>query len=147
MSKKSGAKDIVSTLEDLFAKVPSLPEQARVILFKITPWLALVFGGLGVLGSLIAIGVMTAIIPLAAMNGSYQAVGGSVIMPILSLISSGLVLAAAPGLFKKKYSGWILLFWSEVVGVVESVIFISIGGVLGALIGFYLLFQIKSYYK
>ena len=139
---------IIKSLEDVFAKAPHLPANVREILVKIAPWIALVFGILGVLAGLGAVGVS----PVAAFGG----VGNSVyvlISGVLTIIASVLMLMAFPKLQKHLYGGWRLLFWSEVVSVVSSLIGIAVapgsivGAVIGALIGFYILYEIKSYYK
>ncbi|PIZ97017.1 MAG: hypothetical protein COX79_03875 [Candidatus Levybacteria bacterium CG_4_10_14_0_2_um_filter_36_16] len=58
-----------------------------------------------------------------------------------------LLLMAFPGTKARKMSGWNLLFWSEAVSAVSAVVSMAFGGVVGAAIGFYILFQIKSHYK
>lgn len=139
-------KQIVSSMEDFFKKFPQLPANIREVLVQIAPWIALIFGILGVVAGLGAIGVS----PVAVMGG----VGNSMFLlvsGVLTIVSSVLMLMAFPKLQKHQYAGWRFLFWSEVVSVVASLLGITaasiIGAVIGALIGFYLLFQIKSYYK
>lgn len=144
MAKQS--MDLIATLEDLYKSAPSLPVNIREVLVKITPWIALIFGVLGVLGGLTAVGFS----PL----GVFAGIGSSVTLllsGILTIVASVLMLMAFPKLQKHLYAGWTLLFWSEVVSFVSSVLSLSVGSVIqaliGAAIGFYLLFQIKSYYK
>ena len=142
--------DIIGTLEDFFKKAPALPANAREGLVKITPWLALIFGILGVLGGLAGVGLLTMFSPLAIFGGAsgVASYGTGVIAAWIWLASSVLLLAAYPGTKARKMSGWNLLFWSEIINVVGSVLAGSIvGAIIGGLIGLYLLFQIKSYYK
>ena len=141
---------LVGTLEDLFKKAPALPAGGREGIVKITPWLALIFGVLGILGGISAVGIFTAFSPLAMYSGAYgmASYGSGVIAAWIWLTSSVLLLLAYPGTKSRKMSGWNMLFWSEIVNVVGSLVAGSfVSAVLGALIGFYLLFQIKSYYK
>jgi len=138
--KKS--KDLIGMLEELFAKLPNLPKGGTDVLVSIAPWLALIFGVLGVIGGLSAIGIS----PLALFGGISSSFA-VLATGIGALISSILMLMAFSGLKKRTYKGWELLFWSEVVSVVSAVLSISVGSVLGVLVGFYLLFQIKRYYK
>lgn len=141
---------LVGTLEDLFKKAPALPASARETIVNITPWIALVFGVIGVLALFSLLGLATVLSPLAMYGGAYGVAGygQSLIAGWISFGSSVLLLMAFPGTKARKMSGWNLLFWSEVVSVVSSVVSYNVtGAVLGALIGFYLLFQIKSYYK
>lgn len=143
-------KSFIDPMEDFFKKAPDIPTNGKEALVKITPWLALIFGVLGVLGGLAGIGLLTAFSPLAALGGASEVAsyGGGVVAAWVWLASSVLLLAAYPGTKARKLSGWNLLFWSEVLNIVGSLIAGSIvSAIIGGLIGFYLLFQIKSYYK
>jgi hypothetical protein len=147
---KNSVDNVVDSLEDFFKKAPALPANWREGLVKVTPWLALIFGVLGVLGALSAVGVLTAIAPLSVFSGAagVASYGGTVVAAWIWLAASVLLLAAYPGTKARKYSGWSLLFWSVVVNTLGSVVAGElVSAVLGALIGFYFLFQIKSYYK
>ncbi len=144
---KTDANQIVNTVEEWYSKLPPLPKSWTDVIVKITPWIALVFGALGVLGSIAAFGVLTVLAPFVAIGGGIGTAANGVIGSLLALVSSGLLLAAFPGTRARKMSGWRFLFWSEVVSLISAVIYFSVGGVTGALIGFYILFQIKSHYK
>lgn len=146
MAKKSG-QDLINMMQEWFDKLPPLPKNVNEVIVKITPWIAIIFGVLGILSSIALFGVTTISAPFLAMGGQTSAVGGVMITAILALISSVLMVAAFPGLNKRQMKGWTLLFYAEVVSVVSSVVMLSVGGLVGNLIGFYLLFQIKSFYK
>lgn len=136
-------KKLIQTLEEFFSKAPHLPAKWREVLVKIAPWLVLIFGILGVLGGLAALGVS----PVATFGGVNYGTK-LLIAGVFTLVSSVLMLMAFPGLKARKYQGWRLFFWSEVVSVVASIISLDlVGAVLGFLIGFYILFEIKSHYK
>lgn len=144
---QSSTTNIINTVEEWFSKLPPLPKDARDVIAKITPWIALIFGALGVLFGVLALVGSTVIAPFAMMGGGSQALGSVLITSILALVSSALLLAAFPGTKKFKLSGWNLLFWSEAVSLLSAVLAISLGGILFSLIGFYLIFQIKSHFK
>jgi hypothetical protein len=82
-----------------------------------------------------------------ALGGGFNAATGLIIATLIGLVASVLELIAFPGLLNRKMSGWTLLFWVEVLGILSAVIALSGFGVIMALIWFYFLFQIKSYYK
>ena len=129
-------EEYIKMMESWFAKFPALPANIKDVLVKIAPWLSLVFGILGVLGILGAMGI------LAPLSASVMA--GAV----LALISSVLMVMAFPGLRDRKVAGWKWSFYSQLVSVLLSVVALNfVGALIGGLIGFYLLFQIKSYYK
>ena len=134
-------------MEEWYSQLPALPRNWKDVIVQIAPWLALIFGIIGVLGSLVAVGLLTFLAPFILIGGGIGAASGGVIGAILALVASVLLLLAFPGTRARKISGWNLLFWSEVASVVSTIVALSVGGVVGALIGFYILFQIKSYYK
>lgn len=144
---KTSIDSVVDSVGNLFDKLPALPKDARDIIVKITPWIALIFGVLGILGALAGFGILTVFSPLAMMGGGAGAVGAGIISAILWLISSALLLAAFPGTRNHKAQGWNFLFYSEVVSLVANVISVSFTGIIFAVIAFYLIFQIRSYYK
>lgn len=137
---------LVKSLEEIFKKLPPLPANAVGVLVKITPWLALIFGILGVLTALAGFGILTAFAPFAVAGG-VRGYGLGFIAAIGLGVSSLMMLLAFPGLRAGKMSGWTMLFWSEVVNVVASLVGFSLGSVIGAIIAFYILFQIKPRYK
>lgn len=138
-------------LAPVFEKLPHIPENGRKVIVDISPWIALIFGALGIL-ALLGMGGMG--IGALSMMG-YGGFGLSMLVHLaIGLLSSVLLLMAYPGLKAKTKSGWNLTFYSEVVSVAGGVVGIALWGgsdivgvVIGALIGFYILFEIHSYYK
>lgn len=142
------ADEWIKTLEEWFAKLPPLPKGVQEFLVAVAPWVALIFGVLGVLFSLAATGILAVLSPLVALGGGLGAATGNVVGAVLSLAASGLLLAAFPGLKDHQVAGWKMTFWSQAVSVLGSLVALNlVGAAVSALIGFYLLFQIKSYYK
>ena len=140
---ETSVNDIIKMMEDWFAKAPALPENAKEVIVKITPIIAIVFGILGVLFSVSGMGVLTFLSPIAAMG-----VGTGFIGALFWFVASILMIASFPGTKARKISGWKMLFWSETINLAGSLASFSVlSGIIGALIGFYLLFQIKSFYK
>ncbi len=143
-------KQLVVTMEGWFSKLPALPREWKEVIVKVTPWIALIFGVFGVLGGISALGILSVFSPFAVLGGGVggaQAVGMGVLASILLLVSSALMLIAFPGTNARKEAGWNFLFWSQAVSVVSAVLSFSPVGVLLSGVGFYILFQIKSYYK
>jgi hypothetical protein len=66
---------------------------------------------------------------------------------ILAIVNFVLMIAALPGLFARRRSGWNLIFYSELLHIVTSLLSGAIiGGLFGGLIGLYILFQIRTLY-
>lgn len=146
MDKKKSSDQLQEMMEGWFKKLPALPPSAVTTIVSITPWLALIFGIIGVLGAIAAFGILSFLSPFAMLGGAAPRYGLGMISTVIWLVSSVLMLMAFPGLKSQKTGGWNLLFWSEVVGAIASIISISIGSIIGVVIAFYLLFQIKSKY-
>jgi len=134
-------------MEEWFNKLPPLPSNGREAIVKITPWVALVFGILGVLASLAGFGILTALSPFMMLGGGVNYAGTSIIQAIIGLVGAALLLLAFPGTKAGKAKGWMLLFYSEAVNILSAIIAVNLTGVIFSLVAFYLLFQIKSYYK
>lgn len=143
--------DFIDTMGEWFGKFPALPKNWREVLVKITPILALIFGILGILVGIGGLGVLTVFSPLSVLGGAagVSSYGTGFIAAIIYLLASIVLLAAYPGTKARKYSGWKLLFWSETANLLGGIIGMTsiISAIIGALIGFYILFQIRSYYK
>jgi hypothetical protein len=138
---------VVVSVENVYKKLPSLPKGVTDFIVAVTPWLAIIFGILGVLGSLAAFGLSTVASPFVAIGGGVGMATSLIIASIIGLIESVMMIVAFPSLLKKKMFGWMLLFWVEVLAVVVGLINLSLYSIIVALIWFYFVFQIKSYYK
>ncbi len=128
----------------LVKKAPvAIPDAGREWIVKFGPWIAIVLLILTLPMLLVALGIGTVLIPF---GGPGYATGFG-LATIVLIVQIGLLIAALPGLFARKMSGWQLLFYSQVVGSVVSVLTGSIvGGLLFGLIALYILFQIRPLY-
>ena len=146
----TNSTDVIETMGQWFGKFPPLPKSWRDTLARIAPILSLIFGILGVIVGIGGLGLLTATSPLAFLGGAQtmSSYGTGIISVVIYLVGSILLLASYPGLKAHKVKGWKLLFWSEAVNLVGGIVSLAIlSAIVGALIGFYLIFQIKSYYK
>lgn len=134
--------DIVKSLESAFKGLPHLPENIREVLVKIAPILSLVFGVLGILFGIASLGISPLVLLGGVKSSMMVFLSGA-----LAILSSILMLMAYPKLNKRLYSGWVYLFWSEAVSAIAALLTISLGSILGILIGLYILFEVKSHYK
>jgi hypothetical protein len=139
-------KDLIGFLDFyLVKKAPfQIPEAGREFLVKFGPWIALVLMVLTLPFLLFLLGIGTFLSPFAGVG--YAA--GFGLTAILILAQFALRAMALPGLFARKMSGWNLLFYSSLVGFVASLMSYNvIGGILGLIIGLYILFQVRSKYS
>lgn len=123
-------------------KAPALPVKGKEIIVKIAPWLSLVM-------VVLAAPVVLALVGFGGYVGRYATYGvhdGSWYW-IFAAATIILNILALPGLFKPSKSGWMFSFYAVLVGGVQNILMMNIGGlVIGLAIGFYILFQIKPYY-
>ncbi len=139
-------KDLIGFMDYYFVqKAPfQLPENAKEWIVKWGPWITIVLLVLTLPPLLFVLGFGTLLIPF---GGMLYATTFTYLTVVLA-IEIGLMIAALPGLFARKMSGWQLLFWSQMASLVFSVMHGAVvGGIFGALIGFYLLFQIRPLYS
>lgn len=133
---------VLTQAEGWFSKLPPLPKSWTDFIATIMPWVALLFGITGVIGSLRFITMPT---PFNMMGGMMGSTFG--IVSILYLVSSALLLASFAGLKAKKISGWKFLLWSEIANLISAIVIASAGAIIIAFVVFYVIFQIKHYYK
>src|SRR5260221_11010064 len=100
-------------VEEWFGKLPPISKNAREAIVNITPWIALIFGILGVLVSLGGFGVLSALSTIIALNSGFGYAAQSLVGAALGLVASIVLLMAYPGAKARKQKGWNLLFWSE----------------------------------
>jgi hypothetical protein len=138
-------KDLIGFLDFyLVRKAPfQLPDGAREFLVKYGPWISIVFMVILVPPLLVVLGIGTLFVPFGGVG--YAAGWGLGI--IVLFIQLALMVMALPGLFARKMSGWTLVFYSQLIGIVHSLLMGSlVGAILGGLIGLYILFQIRPLY-
>jgi hypothetical protein len=128
-------------LEPIFTKqLPAFPDNIKDLFVKIAPFLAIIGVVFGVLG----VGVTALLSPFAWFAGSFIYGLGMIFLLIMVILDA----LAIPGLFAKKMQGWKYMYYAQFLSVVYSLCMGSwISGILGAFIGFWILFQIKEKYS
>ena len=158
MANKNSSTDLVSILEPYFTKQApfQLPVTFRKAIVQWMPWVNVVIGLLLLPLVLAVLGLGSLAAGLATSVG--ETVGPMYWISMLVLIASiALLFITFPGLQARKLSAWKLVFWADILYFVYNVVgglgnpltLINnlIGGVVSLLIGLYVLYQIKSYYK
>lgn len=136
------------TLDLYFAKkAPAMPENVKEALVKYGPYITaiLMFMALPLILGLLGLGAVLS--PFAYLGGVRYGFGFSftTLFTLAILVLQGLAL---PALFKRQISGWRMMYYVSLLQVVENLLRFDLGGlIIGGIISFYILFQIKSYYK
>lgn len=142
---------LISTLELYFGKkAPQLPANIKEIIVKIAPYLAII-GAIVLLPALLLVlglGSMFGAMPYGAYGGAYApAYTGFGIWTLFTLIILVLHVIAIPGLFKRTSAGWNFMFYATLVSGLQNLLtFNLVGLVLGLIISFYFLFQVRPLY-
>lgn len=138
-------------LDEYFGKkAPALPQNIKEILVKIAPYLVIIGLIFTIPAILILLGLGSAVTVLAPVGGAQSVasvptmwVGILLLVPVVILEA-----IAVPGLFSRKIGAWRYVFWAQLITIVSNLVrFDIVGGIIGAIIGFYILFQVKSLYK
>jgi hypothetical protein len=146
MTPTNGApKDLIGFLDFyLVDKAPfQIPDAGREWIVKFGPWITVVLLILTLPLLLVALGLGTLFIPFGGLGYAR----GFGILTLVLIVEIGLMIAALPGLFARKISGWRLLFYSQLLSIAYSVLSGAIvGGLLFGLISLYILFQVRPLY-
>ncbi len=141
----------IETLNQYFGiKAPALPMSIKEIIVKYGPYLLII----GLIFSILAI---LALIPFilaggVVMGAAGVAAAGSMshvyISLIFGIITAVMEIVALPGLFKRTPGSWKLLFYAQLVSLLAMLVGLNIIGlIISAIVGFYILFQIKPLYN
>lgn len=152
--KNTDPKQALGQLEEtlevyLVKKAPfSIPENWKELIVQFAPYLTI----LGIIVSVPAVlGLGALVSPFTAFLGPRYALSYG-FNYVLSMIALAVVIVfealAIPGLFKREERAWRFLFYASLVNVVSG--FFGgdwVGMIVGTLISWYVLFQVKEYYR
>ena len=143
--------NFAKTLDLYYVKLPALPKGVRNFIISLMPWLVLAFGILAVLGGIGTLGSLSNASSFAVIMGTQMYVFLAIASAVISLAQGVIELMSYSPLKAGKIRGWNLLFYCLLLGVVSSAITLNINVIISSiiwtLIGYYFLYQIKSYYK
>ena len=139
-----GKSNYIDSIGDQIAKLPSLTNNAKQSIVSVLHWVVLLTGVVGLFTSLKSLGLFTFFQPYVGLTQDTQAIG--LITSTLGILSAVLFLLSIPGIKAHKASGWKLLFYGVILGIILSA-FMGVIGLLVYLLDLYILFQIRSYYN
>ena len=140
----------VTSLQGTYKSLPNLPKGVNEFIVQITPWASLILGLISLIawGLLALLSVLTS--PFLALAGPGYLVR-TLVVAVIALLQGVLWLMAFPATKAGSMAGWRMLTYVALLGLVSSVLSLSVSSIIGGLIGtaitFYFLYQIKSYYK
>lgn len=151
MANTAAPVSLEDTLNLYFGqKAPAMPENVKELLVRFAPWVTLVLLLITLPAVLIALGLGALAAPLAFLIGPGYGVSYGITYTVGMVILGVSVLLEAlslPGLFKRSRQGWRFAYYATIVSIVGNLIgFNFLSALVGAVVGFYILFQIRSYY-
>jgi hypothetical protein len=151
MANTAAPVSLEETLNLYFGqKAPAMPANVKELLVRFAPWVTLVLLLITLPAVLIALGLGALAAPLAFLIGPGYGVSYGITYTVGMVILGVSVLLEAlsiPGLFKRTRQGWRFAYYATIVSVVGSLIgFNFLSALVSAVVGFYVLFQIRSYY-
>jgi len=153
---KAETKNIVGQLETMLdeymvTKAPfALPLGLKEFVATISPYLIIVFAIMALPFILFALGVSTALAPLGMISGYGYSWGfGGIVTLAVAVAVLVMEVMAVPGLFKRTKASWRLLFYVSIISLIGNILSMNgiVGGIINAIIGWYILFQMKDMYK
>jgi len=156
-TKSTDFKSLFKSLEDnldlyLGKKAPQMPANWKEFLVKIAPSLAIIGVILGIPAILALLGLSAFVVPLGTLGGIASGkpfLGVGYLVSIFFLIAIIILeaLSISP-LFKRSKTGWNYMYYATLLGAVQNLISLNVGGlIIGTLLSLYLLFQVRPLYK
>jgi hypothetical protein len=142
---------LVKSLDEAFVKAPKLPKGLVDFFVTIAPYMAMLGAVLSIIaGPLMAIVSLVSILTLSPMI-----MLSTVVSTVMLFVQAVILFMAFKPLQERAYKGWHLLFVSNLLSIVQTVLNLIfsmnasglVGSVIGTIIGLYVLFQMKPSYK
>lgn len=126
-------------------KAPPMPENIKEFIVKYGPYLSVIVLIMALPAILLALGLTGFMMPFAYTR-SFRSVFS--ISTLISLVAMVLEIIALPGLFKRAKKSWTYMYYASLVTLLGSLLSLNLSSlIIGGAISFYVLFQIRSYYK
>lgn len=134
-------------LEEIFTKkLWTLPKKAKEVIVTVAPYLAII-SLIAIIPMIFSLIGLTFLTPVVFFGGAKMGFGYMVSI-VVSLMMGFLVVLAIPGLFKKQIKGWKILFWMTLINAVGGLLRMDLDNlIIGTALSWYILFQVKEYYK
>jgi hypothetical protein len=149
------------TWNDSFSQVDTYAEQLRVKLplappgllngyMNVAPWIAMIFGALGVLFLLVGLVGISFLAPLAILFGGAEGVGfsaGAFLALIVGLVTAALEFVGGYLMLQRKATGWWILALGIVVSLLTNLVHGAILTLIIVLLIAYIHLSVKPNYR
>ena len=135
----------INFLGSLYSKLPKFSSELNDFIIKILPWVV-IFGGLLIVFASVTEMIGSPLLSIFNTNGGLGIFKTLLVVNVLGVIQGVLMIFAFRPLRKKSYKGWRLIFWSQLLWIIATLITFSPSILLGFLF-LYPLYQVRSHYK
>lgn len=141
---------------EVFAKAPHLPDGFREFLATIAPWFTVLGAFFAALATISNIGAVFGGSAMMRMYAYYATAPTLyfLVMAIVQAITAVLLFSAFKPLQDRAFTGWAYLFWNMVLSTIGGLLPVLfgygvsfVGSVIGLIIGFYILYEIRPLYS
>lgn len=137
-------KFVIELFDKPYSLLPQFSSDVKAAVIKILPYLAIIFGLLITIASIMEI-LGTPFISILAF-GKSTLIQTLLLTNVLGIVQGILMVSAFTGLRRMSKRGWKLIFWSQILWIISSLISFSITLILGFLF-LYPLLKVRSEYK
>lgn len=138
------ADKLIDIFDKAYSLLPQFSSEVKQTVVKILPYLAIIFGLIITIASIMEI-LGTPFISILAF-GKSTLIQTLVLTNVLGIVQGILMVSAFTGLRRKSKRAWKLIFWSQILWIISSLISLSAALTLG-FIFLYPLLKVKSEYK
>ncbi len=135
-------------VEQLRVKLPPAPEGLINGYVRWAPWVAIVFGAIGVLAFISLFFLTAAVTPFLALSGAagLRAGGGAMFAALAGLVTSGLELVGGYFMLQRSALGWWILALGLAVSLITSLLSLAIFSLVIAAVVAYIHVQVRPQY-
>ncbi len=136
--------DLENKLAEFFTnKLPVLPTNIKGFIVKYIPYFTIIT----VVLEMLTLGIAIVATPFVFLSGIKVGLV-QIISVLFGVVAIVLEIKAVKGLFKREMKAWKLLFYVSLISATLNLLRLDIFGlIIGSGISWYVLFQIRSYYK
>ena len=140
------SEKLENKLEEFFnKKVWNLPTKIKALIVKLMPYLA-VLSLVVIIPMILSLIGWSFFVPIFYLHEPKLGLSYSVSI-MFTLVIGILAVVIIPGLFKKQIKTWRIMFWMSLVGALLVLFKMDLSGLITVGLAWYILFQIKEYYK
>lgn len=136
---------IISWFDSLYSELPRLGSEIREFIVKVLPFVTLIAGALFTFASVVEI-IGTPFFSIFTLGEGGWLFQRLLVVNVIGVFEGIFMILAFRHLRRRSRRGWNLLFWSQILWIISSLISMSPSFILG-FVFLYPLFQVREHYR